>query len=180
MYSKYDYHYECLLHALNNTYANDYRFNFSNIGIVPFPYPDDYNPKDVKYSCDYCSYQEFVFFNSKRSQYPEGVEFEDIFAVICEILNYRYLLSFTDKEKNLSYLKYVCNNEKNLEVYSNLTSEDYIFDPYFRFDDSWEGKHFRSVNLIEDYLYYDNYQELDRYKKFMEYYNFVSKELNVE
>ena len=78
----------------------------------------------------------------------------------------------TDKEKNLSNLKSVCNNEKNLEVYSNLTSEDYIFDPFFCFDDTLEGKHFRSVNLIEDYLYYDNYQELDNYKEFMEYYNF--------
>ncbi|MBQ6817720.1 MAG: extracellular solute-binding protein, partial [Bacilli bacterium] len=150
------------LNALN--YRRD-----EEIRMVPYPYPDNYNPEDVKFGQGLGYSVIRVFFpTNKAKNYPEGVEFEEIFKVICEILNYRHILSFSE-DYRYEALKNetTCESDRHLSFYSKLPVDDYIFaDPLF-FDNTIEILDYK---LIDKYLYNDNYKESDEYKEFLDLY----------
>ena len=181
--SPYDYDYNSALLNAIPSQELPYFYGFTNsdakVGIIPYPYPDDYNPKDVKFTSIASSY--CLFPNGNKSKYPEGIEFEDIFAIVCEIYNYSYLLLSLDEEQKLEYLNEGtgCKEEKNLKIFTNLTGEDYIYDPFMYFDNFYHTKVFPNT-IIENYFYNDDYQEFDNYKNFINQYKIIYTELNID
>ena len=167
--SAYTYGHGRLLFVADSFTINELNYRRDEeIRMVPYPYPDNYNPEDVKFG-QYLNCSDVVFPIEKTKDYPEGVEFEEVFEVVCKILNYEYLLNATTEEYKYDILMYVpnCGSDKHSSYYSKIPIEDYIFaDPLFQKSEGWL---FASM-IINEYLYNENYKESEEYKEFLEFY----------
>ena len=100
-------------------------YNIDNPSLVPYPYPDDFDPNNVYFREE--MHRDLAFNPSQDINYPEGVEFEDIFLVIMELFTLYGYIADIYSGTILDYSFIYDMDERVMELLDNVPDERFLY-----------------------------------------------------
>ena len=163
-----DISYKCLLIASGGSFpytfhvGGDYDYGacqIDNPSLVPYPYPDDFDPNNVYFREE--MYRDLAFNASQDISYPDGVEFEDIFIVIMELFELYGNIADFYTESILNYNSFIHEmDERSIELLNNVPDERFL---YQYVDNGICLRNYVNSYLNNyDFKYYDQLNEIYR------------------
>ncbi len=128
---------DCLLIAADDMFPYNFRVggvddvihsHIANPSFVPYPYPDDYDPNNVYFEENFTS---VAFADSDYIVYPEGVEFEEIYVVVMDLL---YSLQMIGKyySKGIFGFNFIYElDERAVDLLNNIPQDKLLYNGDF-------------------------------------------------